>query len=138
MLRVVVDTNVYVSALLFAGAPDEVLALARSREIALFASRPILDELRVVLRRKFGWSSADARRAVANVQTFVTLVRPAERLHVVTEDEPDNRVLECAVAAEAAMIVSGDSDLRRLEEFRGIRIVTPREFLEAVGTTRLR
>jgi len=130
VLRVVADTNVYVSALVFAGAPDEVLALARSGEIELFVSPPILQELRSVLPRKFGWSAADAKRAVANVQGFATLVHPAEHLDVITEDEPDNRVLECAVAAGATVIVSGDGDLRRLKEIRGIRIVSPREFLD--------
>lgn len=133
MLRVVGDTNVYVSALVFAGAPDEVLALARSGEMELFVSPPILQELRSVLPRKFWCSAADAKRAVASVQGFATLVHPAEHLDVITEDKPDNRVLECAVASGATMIVSGDSDLPRLGEFRGIRIVSPREFLVSVG-----
>jgi predicted nucleic acid-binding protein len=49
---------------------------------------------------------------------------------VITEDEPDNRILECALEGDAAVIISGDHHLRRLETFRGIPIMTPRQFLD--------
>lgn len=130
-MRIVADTNVYISALNFGGTAEEVLALARAQVIELCVSPSILSEVEGVLRRKFEWSRARARAAAAAIQEFARLVHPTETVHVITEDEPDNRILECALRAEARVIVSGDNHLRRLETFRGIPIMTPQQFLDA-------
>lgn len=98
-MRAVADTNVFISALNFGGIAEEVLALARARAVQLFISPPILDEIGGVLIRKFRWSSKRAHEAVAAIQEFAELVRPTERVRVITEDEPDNRILECALEA---------------------------------------
>ena len=129
-MRVVADTNVFISALNFGGTAEEVLALARAEVIELYVSPSILNEVEGVLRRKFQWSRARARQAIAAIQEFARLVRPTETVHVITEDEPDNRI-ECALKAEAGVIISGDNHLRGLESFRGIGVMTPREFLDA-------
>ena len=132
MLRVVADTNVYISALNFGGVPDQVLALARRGLIAMFVSRPILEEIDGVLKRKFQWPSSRARDALAAITEFAREVQPTKRVAVIEKDEPDNRVLECALAAEATIIVSGDSHLRDLGSFQRIRILSPRAFLDAI------
>jgi len=64
---------------------------------------------------------------------FARTVEPRERIAVVKRDEPDNRVLECALAAKAAVVVSGDSHLRDLGSIRGMRILGPRAFLDMIG-----
>ncbi len=133
MLRVVVDTNVYVSALNFGGVPDEVLELARRGRIELFISMPIVREIEGVLKRKFRWPSNRAQQAIATIGEFAHSVEPTEQLAVVQRDEPDNRVLECAAAAEATVIVSGDSHLRDLGSFGSARILSPRDFLNALN-----
>lgn len=133
MTRVVADTTVYVSALHFGGVADQVLALARSGAIELFVSLPILREIQGVLTQKFAWSPGRARAALTTIQAFAQIVRPAERLAVITKDEPDNRMLECAVAAQAHTVVTGDQDLLRLRRFRGFLIVSPRAFLDTRG-----
>jgi putative PIN family toxin of toxin-antitoxin system len=132
MLRVVADTNVYISALNFGGVPDQVLALARRGLIAMFVSKPILEEIEGVLKGKFQWPPSRTRDALAAISEFAKEVQPTERISVIGKDEPDNRVLECALAAEATIIVSGDSHLRDLGSFQRIRILSPRAFLDAI------
>jgi len=129
--RVVADTNVYISALNFAGTADEVLALGRADVIQMFISQPILDEIERVLTRKFRWTAPRVREAARAIRGFAVLVNPSESVNVVHEDEPDNRILECAIAAAADAIVTGDQHLRKLKRFRSAMIVSPREFLDA-------
>jgi len=121
--RIVADTNIYISALNFSGKADEVLALGRAG--------PILDEIGGVLARKFRWSATRMREARAAIGDFTVLVHPREPVSVVREDEADNRILECALAAGADAIVTGDHHLLELRRFGGVRITTPREFLDA-------
>ena len=132
-MRAVADTNVYISALNFGGTPEEVLGLGRAGDIQLFISPSMLREIEEVLLRKFHWSPRDVREASVAIQEFSKLVRPQEVVHVITEDEPDNRILECALEAGADFVITGDQHLRQLNTFRGISIVSPREFLEARG-----
>jgi putative PIN family toxin of toxin-antitoxin system len=128
-VRAVADTNVYVSALNFGGTAEEVLARARAGALDLFTSPPILTEIEGVLIRKFGWSATRAREAITLIEDFTRRVHPVERLRVVVEDEPDNRILECALAADAEVIISGDRHLRQLRAFRGIPMMTPGAFV---------
>jgi putative PIN family toxin of toxin-antitoxin system len=133
VIRVVADTNVYVSAIVFGGTCEEVLVLARAGLVDLYVSPPILSELRVVLGRTFGWPPARVREALAEVGALAALVRPSHRLKEVTSHEQDHRVLECALAADADFLVTGDKrHLQRLKAFQGIRIVSPRAFLHAL------
>jgi len=129
MIRVVADTNVYVSALLFGGAPEEVLLLARTGSISLHSSAAIQEELNRVLAVKFGWESSQVRAAQAALGRFTVAEIPKTVVKAVSEDDSDNRVLECALAAQAHVIVSGDRHLRKLRNFQGIPILSPREFL---------
>ena len=132
MLLVVADTNVYVSALNFGGVPDQVLALARRGMLEMFVSKPILDEIEGVLKGKFRWPLNRTRDALLAISEFASEVKPTERVAVIKKDEPDNRVLECALAANATIVVSGDSHLRDLGSFKRIRILSPRAFLDAI------
>ena len=129
--RIVADTNVYISALNFAGIADQVLTLGRAGVIDVFISQPILEEIAGVLLRKFHWTVPRVREATRAICNFAVLVIPGESVNAVHEDEPDNRILECAVAAGADVIVTGDQHLLKLKRFQNIMIVTPREFLDA-------
>ena len=130
-MRAVADTNVYISALNFGGTAEEVLALARAHVIELFVSPSILAEVEGVLLRKFHWSAKRVQQATGLIREFAQLVRPQEAIHVITDDEPDNRILECALEAQADVVISGDRHLRQLTTFRGMPILTPGEFLQA-------
>ena len=131
VFRVVADTNVYISALNFAGTADEVPALGRAGAIAVFISQPILDEVERVLIRKFKWTAPRVREAARAILDFAVLVNPIESVNLVHDDEPDNRIIECAIAAGADAIVTGDQHLLKLRSFRNILIMAPREFLSS-------
>ncbi len=107
-----------------------MLSLGRVGVIEVFISQPILEEIEGVLIRKFRWTIPRVREATRAIRGFAVLVQPSESLDVVHEDEPDNRILECAIAAEADAIVTGDQHLLKLKRFRSVVIVSPGEFLE--------
>jgi uncharacterized protein len=129
-VKVVFDTNVLVSALVFPGGRGEA-ALQRivEEKDRLLLSKPILDELLGILGRKFA-RDAEALSHVAVFLTELSLsVKPRQRLRVV-KDDPDNRILECAVAGHADIIVSGDRALLALREYQGTKLVSLREYLD--------
>ena len=130
-MKVVFDTNVLVSALVFPGGRGEeaLLRILHERD-ELVVSKGILDELLEVLARKFARDPEELSRTALLVADLATVVKPARRLTVL-KDLADNRILECAVAGHAAAIVTGDKALLALREYRGIRIVTLRDYLES-------
>ena len=131
MIRIVADTNVYVSAIVFGRTCEEILALARSGIVEINISPAIQRELRRVLRTGFQWTEPQVRVALTEVETLTALVYPTVKLADIVGDDADHRILECAVAADAEFLVTGDKkDLLPLSLFREIRIVSPREFLD--------
>lgn len=128
-MRVVFDTNVLVAALVFPGGRgEEALQRVLAERDELFLSREILDELLGVLARKFA-RDAEALSRVAVFLTEVSiLVKPGRRVTVL-RDDPDNRILECAAAAHADLVVTGDAALLALGEHAGVRIVRLADYL---------
>ena len=135
-MRVVADTNVIISALMFGGLPGRFLDLALRQRFTLITSTALLDELDEKLRGKFAVSESDARLIRAKLKDNTTVVDPRFELNAVPDDPDDNRVLECAQAGGANSIVSGDRHLLRIGEFEGVAIVTVRQFLETAGFQR--
>jgi len=131
-LRVVLDTNVIVSALIADGPPRRVLEHCRSMEHVLFLSDAILAELAEVMRRKFGWSAGQIAVLLQELRAFAVVVTPARPVMQIADDPADNRVLGCALEARAEIIVSGDMHhLQRLQRFEGIPIPSPAAFMAA-------
>jgi putative PIN family toxin of toxin-antitoxin system len=130
-LKVVFDTNVLISALAFPGGRGEA-ALRRiiEEQDALLISPPILDELLGVLARKFAREGEELARVAVFLSDLAETVRPRTRLRVVADD-PDNRILECAVAGHADAIVTGDRALLALGTFRNIRLLTLAGYLDS-------
>ena len=132
MLKVVLDTNIYISALAFPGSrADEALRLAFETRYQLFLSPAILVELVNVLERKFKWDRLRSVETCRMLSEIARIVRPKTRLSVL-KDEPDNRILECALTAHADRIVSGDHHLLALGEFRGIKTETLSGFITEI------
>ncbi|HJT88751.1 MAG TPA: putative toxin-antitoxin system toxin component, PIN family [Bryobacteraceae bacterium] len=127
-VRVTLDTNVYVSAFQFGGMRLLHMALDAHLEIAV--SEPILDEVIRVLRDKFQWDGYRLHEARQQILLLARMVMPGQTLDVVKEDEPDNRILECAVAAGSQFIITADRDLLRLEIYGDISIIRPADFLQ--------
>lgn len=125
--RVTLDTNVYVSAFQFGSM--RLLHRAVNGDLEIAVSQPILDEVILVLREKFRWNGYRLHHARPQIVGLARLVTPAQALNVVKEDEPDNRILECAVEAGSEFIISADKDLLRIGNHAGIAIVTAADFL---------
>jgi putative PIN family toxin of toxin-antitoxin system len=132
-MRVVADTNVFISALMFGGLPGRFLDLALRRRFTLLTSKMLLDELDDKLRGKFAVSERDALAIREKLEGNAEGVEPDFELNAVPDDPDDNRVLECAIAGKADFIVSGDRHLLRIGNYAGIAIVTVRQFLETAG-----
>lgn len=123
-MKVVFDTNVFVAALtLPGGRGDQAIRKIVEGEDSLALSKPILDELLTVLARKFSRDREELARVAVFLSNLGEIVEPAESLTVLA-DEPDNRVLECALAANAQLIVTGDRAMLALGEHQGVRIVS--------------
>lgn len=129
-MKVVFDTNVLVAALVFPGGRGEA-ALRRivEEQDALLISPQILDELLGVLARKFARDGEELARVAVFLSDLAETVRPRTKLKVVADD-PDNRILECAVAGHAEVIVTGDRALLALGNFRNIRLLTLAGYLD--------
>ncbi len=143
MRKVVLDTNVFVSSpLVRSGLPAQVLEGWRERRYLLVTCPAIVAEIRAVLgypriRRKYGVTDEDVEELVALLEREALVVPgEAEVGTVIPEDPADERVLACAVEAEADCIVSGDQHLLALGEYRGIPILTVRAFLESLESGR--
>lgn len=131
MIRVVADTNVYISAIVFGGACESVLALARAGIVDLCISGAIRRELRLVLADTFGWTETRIREALGEIDGLTTFVKTTVRCSGILVHDDDHRILECAIAAQAEFLVTGDKKhFHSLKTFQGIKIVSPRAFLD--------
>ena len=137
MLRVVLDTNIFVSSLLVKeGLPAQVLDAWRQRQYLLIISPSIITEIRATLsypriRRKYGIMDEDVEQLVALLEQDALLV-PGEAnvAGSIPEDPADEMVLACAIDAQADVIVSGDRHLLEMGPHQAISILTARQFLE--------
>jgi putative PIN family toxin of toxin-antitoxin system len=128
-VRVVFDTNIYISALAIPGgnAEDAYLEAVRGT-FKLFTSVAILTETARVLQMKFDWEEDKVRKAIQGISQTATVLRPRPSLQVL-DDEPDNRILECAIAAQVEVVVSGDRHLLALKQHAGITMISLSDFL---------
>jgi putative PIN family toxin of toxin-antitoxin system len=129
-VRVVFDTNIFVSAFATSGVQAhkaiERVTLGSDR---LLISKPIIDEVLGVLKRKFEHESEDVARTAVILAEMSEILATKQRLQLL-KDDPDNRILECAVAGRADLIVTGDRELLDLKQFEGIRIVSLGSYLD--------
>lgn len=142
-LRVVLDTNVYVSAaILSRGLPFEILEAWRRREFVLVTSEPIIEEIERVLhypriRDRYAVSQEDVARLIASLWSDALVVPGAVELRGVSRDSTDDKFLACAMEALADCVVTGDPDLLVLKRYRGVDILSPREFLQRLRSWRV-
>lgn len=132
MKRVVADTNVLVSALQFGGKPKQLLDLAIEGQVDRAVSEAIIAETLRVLRDKFERAPEWLAEADRQLRVIIRLVHPTEVIQAIEADPADDRILECAIAADAEVIVSGDSHLLGLGVFRGIPIRRVAAFLASL------
>lgn len=135
-MRLVLDTNVVASALLWSGSPRALLQVAREQRIELFTSTPLLMELADILARakfaaKVAASLLSVEALVERYAALATVVRPAP-IPRVAPDRDDDIVIATAVAAEAEFVVTGDRSLLAIAEHQGVRIVSVSEAMQVL------
>jgi putative PIN family toxin of toxin-antitoxin system len=143
-VKAVFDSNIFISALAIPGGQAErAIDLVIDGRVELCISKPIIHEVLRVLAEKFSRESEQISRTAVFLAEIAELVVPRHTLAVL-QDEPDNRILECAKAGGVDVIVTGDRAMLNLKSFENTRIITLRQFLDEVssvptlkGTTRL-
>ena len=141
-MRVVLDTNIIVSAFLTAlGAPGRIVAAWRAQRFELVVSPALLAEYEKALsyvrvRRRHGLSREQvAHHEVQAIREVALVVEPADVPAVIPDDPDNDQVLACALAGEVDYIVSGDPHILTLREYHGIRVLSPRAFVELLDAT---
>ena len=140
MIRIVLDTNLFVSALLNPGSnPDMLIRLVKEEKVLLLMSNTICHEISRVLDypkiRKRLSASGEELQTFLQLLSSVAIMTPGTlKLPLLEADPDDTKFLICAIEGRADFIVSGDHHLTDLGLYRGIRIVTPAEFIRIVAT----
>ena len=137
-MRVVLDTNVLVSALGWRGGNEhELVKKCFQKHLIVVCSPDTIEEFeKVALRPKFDFSPEEIDEFITAILEVCELVIPEETINAVREDPSDNKFLETALAGQADFLITGDKHLLSLKEFKGIKIVKPAEFLERSGSTK--
>jgi putative PIN family toxin of toxin-antitoxin system len=139
--KVVLDTNTFISGLLWDGNEARIIEKAENKEIKLFISPELIEELEGVLKREKFCKRLEGKeytvdKAVSKIVLIATLIKPTHKINVIKEDPEDNRVLECAVSAKADVIISGNGHLLDLKDYSGIDIITASEFIKQTVSTK--
>jgi putative PIN family toxin of toxin-antitoxin system len=128
--RIVLDTNVLISAIVFGGRPREVLEKVIAGRFTMAISAEMLAEFQWVLEgRKFRYPAAIVQNIVTELLSVSELVRPTMQVEQIKADPADNRILECALESRATCIVTGDRHLLELGKYEGIPILEVAAFL---------
>jgi len=125
-MRVVLDTNVLISAIFWTGKPKDILNVVRKRKVVFVTSQVLLDS-----NKPFQLEENDAERVVRHIKDLAEIIRVTNRV-TVCKHEADNRVLECAFCGKADYIITGDKDLLGLKSFEGIKIIKAAGFLNII------
>jgi putative PIN family toxin of toxin-antitoxin system len=128
-VKVVFDTNIYISAFVIqASQAERALLKIFESDDSLILSRDIIDEILTVLVSKFSKDREFISRTALFLADIARIVKPSRKIYVL-KDVTDNKILECALAGNANVIVTGDKEMLELKEFEGIRIISLREYL---------
>ena len=129
-MKIVCDTNVLVSGILFGGHSRQILNWSSRGKLTNFISEEILNEVKeVLLRPKFKLTHQQVNSVIALFRDTFEIVYPAIHHNVIQSDPDDDLILDAAMEAQVEVIVSGDKHLRSLELWRGIRMLSPAEFV---------
>lgn len=127
--KVVLDTNILISAIGFGGKPRRVLQLVLSKQIQAIISPILMAELQDIIFKKFPLLVGKYEKIHKLIKRKTKLVKPTVSLHIL-KDEPDNRVLEAASVGLCQYIITGDKELLQLGNYKGIKILTADQFLQ--------
>ena len=129
-LIAVLDTNIYISSVFWNSGPYIIIKKAINQEFTACISEHILYEIKKVLARDFNLQKQEIGDILNSFLQFTSLIKPKEKIEFIKEGPDYDKILECAVACNADYIISYNNHLLNLKEFRGIKILKPKEFLE--------
>ncbi len=131
-MRVVLDTNVFISGIFWEGNfSSKIIEAWKKRKFDLIASVSIIEELEKTLRTfKIQMGEEMIKELKRIIIENAIIIEPKKKLHIIKEDPDDNKFLEVALEGQAQYIVSQDKHLLNLKEFSGIKIITPERFLK--------
>ncbi|MBI5893662.1 MAG: putative toxin-antitoxin system toxin component, PIN family [Deltaproteobacteria bacterium] len=130
--KVVLDTNVFVSALGWKGAPREIFKDCIEGSLELFISAGIFDEIKRVLNYpKFKFSQDEIDEFLDQILEVGNFVETMVKVEIIRDDPSDNKFLECAVAVDADCIISSDKHILKIKTFEGIEFLSPEDFIKA-------
>lgn len=137
-MKVVLDTNVLVSATFWYGDSNEIIKRVEDKTVELVLSKDIVQEFSDVLNRdeileKVKDKHLEVRHSLQKILELSTIIDPNESVDIIKDDLTDNMVLACARAGKVGYIISQDRHLLKLGEFEGVRIVTPSDFLKTIA-----
>jgi putative PIN family toxin of toxin-antitoxin system len=133
VIKVVFDTNIYISAFLFGGIPEQLINLAFKGRFKLFISNEILNEISSVLSKKFHYPPLRVQQIIRSVKSLTVTVTPTQTIKIIKSWPSDNRILECCQKAKANYLVSGDKKhILPLKKFKSTKIVTAEQFLKII------
>ena len=128
-MKIVLDTNVYISAAILGRVCEEIIRLCRISKIETLISEDIINEIKDKLIEKFYWKTNQVEALIFNLLEFAIIVSTSEKIEFIKNDPEDNKILECAVSSNSNLIVSGDKHLINLKSYGDIKILKPSEFL---------
>ena len=129
-MRVVFDTNIFISAFVIPGSlAEKAMLKIIEGEDSLLISKDIIGEVLSVLSSKFGRDREALSHVAVTLSELAELVKPGRRLNIF-RDAPDNRILECAIYGEADLLITGDKKILQQREYKGVRIISLKEYLE--------
>ena len=132
-MKIVLDTNVFISGIFFSGPPAQILKAWKEKKIQIVLTKEILDEYKRVageLSAKF--PPVDIEPIIELLTIYGEVVEAAGISVTVCEDPDDNMFLECAIASNSKIIISGDNHLLKISGYQGIDVLKPREFIDNV------
>jgi len=133
LYTVVLDSNVLISAIVFGGKPRVILESIIEGKLKLAFSEALLEEIEAVLQgKKFRFSPQITDLIITELQSISEILHPTSTVSVIKKDPADNKVIECAIAANADFIISGDAHLLELGEYRNIKILSPSDFCDTI------
>lgn len=130
-MRAVIDTNVFISGIHWTGDSEKILFMWCDKKFELISSIKIIEEITESLKNfKIPLSIEDIYMWEKMILENSLLVEPEEKIEIVKDDSDDNKFVEAAIAGKADYIITQDNHLLKIKEFRGIKILTPKQFLD--------
>jgi putative PIN family toxin of toxin-antitoxin system len=133
MFKVVFDSNIFISSIVYGEKPRKVFELVIEGKIELYISKEILGEVEEVLQRpKFKYPSQMIDLVITEIQNISKIVIPREKINYIKDDPEDNMILECAAGSKTDYIISGDEHLLNIKKYKNIQILNTADFLEKI------